>query len=56
MGQTSLFGSGWTLGRPRGRFVDSVSNRRAMDSTQRSPPSGTLRLGASADGFEFRVI
>lgn len=47
MRQTSLFafsgGNGRTLGRPRGRMVDSRFNRRAMDWLQPSSPSGAPR-------------
>ena len=45
MGQTSLFwgGAGLTRGRPRGRIVDSRSNRLAIDSTQPLSPNGAPR-------------
>ncbi len=42
--QESLFGSFRTLGRPRGRSVDSRSRRRAVDSTHVSLPKGLPRL------------
>lgn len=42
--QESLFGSFRTLGRPRGRSVDSRSRRRTVDSTHVSLPKGLPRL------------